>query len=163
MSTLIMTAAVIHQILVQKAEKDAKKALEKETKTLGAAIAKSVTQDALDSGIEKLLAKEVKRHLPKVDKALLSHVTGKLKKVHDAEKLPPDPSGYDPTKLKVFGPVYQPKPLSAGKLHVNIPIPLKKLTGPKGKKVTLDVWLGIDHTKLSKQEWNAYGGAQVRF
>lgn len=163
MPTATMTAVLIYQMLLQKAEKDAQKVVEKEAKSLGEAIAKSVTQDVLDSGPEKFLEKQVKKHLPKVDKIVLGAVTGKFKTVYDAEKLPPDPSGLDPTKLRVFGPIYQPKPLSSGKLSANIPIPLKKLKGPKGKRVTLDLWLGIDHGKLVKQEWNLYGGAKLRF
>lgn len=163
MSTLGITTALIYQMLLQKAEKDAEKALKKEAKSLGDAIAKSVTQDVLDSGPEPFLAKQMKKHLPKADKALLGAMAGQLKKVQKAEKLPPDPSGFDPTKFRVFAPIHQPKPLSSGKLHVNLPIPLKKLKSPKGKKVTLDIWLGIDHAKLSKQEWNSYGGAKLRF
>lgn len=163
MSTLGMTAILIQQMLLQKAEKDAEKVLKKEAKSFGNAIAKSVTQDALDSGAEKFLAKQVKKHLPKTDKIVLGAVAGQFKKIYDAEKLPPDPSGFDPIKLKVFRPIYQPKPLSSGKLHAYIPIPLKKLTGPKGQKVFLDIWLGVDHGKLKKQEWNGYGGARLRF
>lgn len=163
MSTLGMTAILIQQMLLKKAEKDAQKVLSKEAKSLGDAIAKSVTQDVLDLGPEKFLEKQVKKHLPKADKIVLGAVAGQFKKIYNAEKLPPDPSGFDPTKLKVFSPVYQPKPLSSGKLHVNIPIPLKKLKGPKGKKVFLDIWLGVDDGKLMKQEWNGYGGAKLRF
>ena len=163
MSTLGMTAILIHQMLLQKAEKEAQKTLNKEAKSFGEAIAKSVTQDVLDSGPEPFIAKQVKKHLPKADKIVLGAVASQLKKIYNAEKLPPDPSGYDPSKLKVFGPVQQPKPLSSGKLHANIPIPLKKLKGPKGKKVILDIWLGVDQGKLMKQEWNGYGGARLRF
>ncbi|MEX0281685.1 MAG: hypothetical protein AB3N13_10930 [Arenibacterium sp.] len=163
MSTLGMTAILIQQMLMQKAEKEAQKVLNKEAKSFGDAIAKSVTQDVLDSGPEQFIAKQVKKHLPKTDKIVLGAVAGQFKKIYNAEKLPPDPSGYDPTKLKVFGPVPQPKPLSSGKLHATIPIPLKKLKGPKGKKVILDVWLGVDQGKLMKQEWNGYGGARLRF
>ncbi|MEP5730393.1 MAG: hypothetical protein ABJL67_13615 [Sulfitobacter sp.] len=158
-----MTAALIYQMLMQKTEKDTQKALKKEALNLGAAIAKSVTQDVLDTGAEKFLAKQVKKHLPKTHKIVLGSAASQMKKVYDAEKLPPDPTGLDPTKLKVFAPTYQPKPLSSGKLHVNIPIPLKKLKGPKGQKVMLDIWLGVDEGKLRKQEWNGYGGAKLRF
>lgn len=163
MSAPGMTAILIYQMLLQKAEKDAQKALEKEVKSLGEAIAKSVTQEVLDSGAEPFLAKQFRKQLPKADKIVLGAVAGKLKKVYNAEKLPPQPTVFDPTKFKVFGPVYQPKPLTSGKLHAYIPIPLKKLKGPKGQKVVLDVWLGVDHGKLMKQEWNGYGGARLRF
>lgn len=163
MSPIGMTAILIYQMLVQKAEKDAQKVLQKEAKSLGDAIAKSVTQDVLDSGPEPFLAKQVKKHLPKADKLVLGAVTGKFKTIYNAQKLPLDPTGFDPTKLKVFSPISQPKPLTSGKLHAFIPIPLKKLKGPKGKKVTLEIWLGVDHGKLKKQEWNGYGGARLRF
>lgn len=163
MVTPAMTAILLQQMLLQKAEKDAQKVLKKEAKSLGDAIAKSVTQDVLDTGPEPFLAKQVKKHLPKTDKVVLGAVAGQFKKIYDAEKLPPDPSGYDPTKLKLFRPIVQPKPLTAGKLHTYIPIPLKKLKGPKGQKVFLDIWLGVDHGKLLKQQWNGYGGARLRF
>lgn len=162
MSTIGLNAVLVYQMLVQKAEKDAQKVLEKEAKGIGDAIAKTITQEMLDTEVEKLLAKQFKKHLPKADKLVLGAVTGQLKKLHNAKKLPPDPSGFDPTKLKAFGPVYQPKPLSSGKLHAYIPIPLRKLLGPKGKKVVLEIWLGIDHAKLMKQEWNLYGGVRLR-
>lgn len=163
MSMIGMNPAVILAMLLKKMEKDAQKALTKEAKSLGDAIAKSITQEALDSGIEKFLEQQVKRHLPKVDKIVLGAVAGQFRKAYDASKLPPDPSGFDPSSFKAFAPVYQPKPLSKGTLNANIPIPLKKLTGPKGRKVALDVWLGVDQGKLLKRQWGTYGGAKIRF
>ena len=163
MSIFGMDPALILQMLIQKAEKDAQKVLKKQAKSFGDAIAKSVTQEVLDTGPEKFLAKQVKKHLPKSDKVVLGAVAGQFKKIYNAEKLPPDPTGLDPTKFKIFRPISQPKPLSSGKLHAYIPIPLKKIKGPKGQKVFLDIWLGVDQGKLKKQEWNGYGGARLRF
>ena len=163
MSLLGINPAIVLQLLMKKAEKDTQKVLKKQAQSIGDAIAKTITQDVIDTGPERFLAKQFKKQLPKADKIVLGAVAGQFKKIYDAEKLPPDPTGLDPAKFKILRPVYQPKPLSSGKLHVNIPIPLKKLKGPKGKKAILDVWLGVEPGKLTNQVWNGYGGARLRF
>jgi len=160
MSIIGVNAVLVYLEMLKRAEKDIQKALQKEVKSLGEAIAKSVTQGALDTGVEPFLKKQTMKRLPKVSKVVLGVAASQLKKLYSAKKLPPD---LDPTNFRVLSPIYQPKPLSSGKLHVNFSIPLKKLLGPKGEKVELRLWLGVDGPKLKKQEWNIFSGAGVWF